>query len=89
MATSSKDEMLEQVQESLSNGPYACASLTKLSGGTANFVYRGTLITPLHDGTKTIVIKHTEPYVALSPDFKLTSTRCVSAAIPSSTHESI
>ncbi|TVY41389.1 4-hydroxytryptamine kinase [Lachnellula subtilissima] len=74
--TSSKDEMLDQVQISLSHGPYACASLTKLSGGTANFVYRGTLIKPLEDGTKTIVIKHTEPYVASNPNFKLASTRC-------------
>lgn len=79
--TSSKDEMLEKVQESLSLGPHACASLTQLSGGTANFVYRGTLIQPLQDGTTTIVIKHTEPYVASNPNFKLTSTRCVSAAI--------
>ncbi|TVY93598.1 4-hydroxytryptamine kinase, partial [Lachnellula willkommii] len=62
--------------KSLSHGPYACASLTQLSGGTANFVYRGTLIKPLQDGTETIVIKHTEPYVASNPNFKLTSTRC-------------
>lgn len=77
MATTS-DEMLTQVQDSLKEGPYACSSITKLSGGTANFVYRGTLTNPLPDGSKTVVIKHTEPYVAQHPAFKLTSTRCVS-----------
>ncbi|TVY40253.1 4-hydroxytryptamine kinase [Lachnellula occidentalis] len=76
MTSPDKDEMLEQVQASLSHGPYACSLLSQLSGGTANFVYRGTLIKPLQDGTRTIVIKHTEPYVASYPSFKLTSTRC-------------
>lgn len=78
MATSITDEMLTKVQESLKDGPYACVSLDKLAGGTANFVYRGTLVRPLQDGSKTIVIKHTEGYVASNFNFKLTSTRCVS-----------
>jgi hypothetical protein len=72
-----------QIHESLKDGPYACTSLVKLSGGTANFVYRGTLETPLEDGTKTIVIKHTEGYVASSPDFKLASNRSVRPFPPS------
>jgi hypothetical protein len=66
-----------KIHESLKDGPYACSSLVKLSGGTANFVYRGTLAVHLLDGSKTIVIKHTESYVASNPNFKLTSTRCV------------
>jgi hypothetical protein len=79
MATETADEVSQQVQESVKDGPYACSSLVKLSGGTANFVYRGVLVTPLEDGSRTIVIKHTEPYVASSPNFKLTATRCVSS----------
>jgi len=78
MAASNTDRMLAKVQASLENGPYACVSLEKLAGGTANFVYRGTLAKPLEDGTNTIVIKHTEAYVASNVNFKLTSTRCVS-----------
>jgi hypothetical protein len=38
------------ISNSLNDGPFSCTSLTKLSGGTANFVYRGILGTPLSDG---------------------------------------
>ncbi|KAH7419355.1 kinase-like domain-containing protein [Cadophora sp. MPI-SDFR-AT-0126] len=76
MATEAQDEMMLKVSNSLKDGAFACRSLTKLSGGTANFVYRGILATPLSDGTKTVVIKHTEGYVAQSPGFKITTTRC-------------
>ncbi|KAF4627319.1 hypothetical protein G7Y89_g10841 [Cudoniella acicularis] len=76
MATMPSDEILVRVQESLKNGPYVCSSLVKLAGGTANFLYRGTLANPLEDGSKTIIIKHTESYVASNVAFKLTSTRC-------------
>ena len=74
----SSDEISVKVQQSLRDTPYACVSLVKLSGGTANFVYRGILETPLQDGTGTVVIKHTEGYVASNPAFKITSTRSVS-----------
>ncbi|KAH8801684.1 kinase-like domain-containing protein [Xylogone sp. PMI_703] len=70
------DEITSSVLESLKGTPYECSSLTKLTGGTANFVYRGTLTKPLGDGSKTVAIKHTEGYVADSPDFKLTVERC-------------
>jgi len=67
------------VQGSLEGSIYSCISLEKLSGGTANYVFRGVLAKPLEeDGSKTVVIKHTPPYVAAHPDFKLTATRCVS-----------
>jgi hypothetical protein len=73
----SEDILLSQVQTSLKDGPYACSSLAKLAGGTANFVYRGVLSNPLEDASKTVVIKYTPPYVAVNPTFKLTETRCV------------
>ena len=78
METDPTNEILNRVDESLKGGPYECIPLEKLSGGTANFVYRGILKTPLKDGTKSVVIKHTEEYVASNKNFKLTSTRCVS-----------
>jgi hypothetical protein len=71
------EDISVKVKESLRDTPYACTALTKLSGGTANFVYRGILKTPLEDGTETVVIKHTEGYVASNPEFKITSTRSV------------
>lgn len=77
MAANSPDAIIQKVQESINDGPYACSTLVKLSGGTANFVYRGTLVTPLKDGTETVVIKHTEAYVASNPNFKLSDSRCV------------
>jgi len=67
------------VKDCLKDTIYACISLEKLSGGTANYVFRGVLAKPLElDGSETVVIKHTPPYVAAHPDFKLTATRCVS-----------
>ncbi|KAI6715787.1 hypothetical protein B2J93_1148 [Marssonina coronariae] len=97
MASERSDEILLEVQESLGDGPFACTSLTRLSGGTANFVYRGILTVPLPDGSETVVIKHSEGYVAQTPSFKITTTRCdyeqtittALAALPPSTHSNI
>lgn len=80
------EKMLPQVQRSLEDGIYACTSLEPLSGGSANFVYRGILATPLEDRAKTVVIKHTEGYVATHPGFKLTADRCVSTPCSLSTN---
>ena len=79
---SNVDDISIKVQESLKATPYDCTSFVKLSGGTANFVYRGTLAVPLEDGSKTVVVKHSESYVALNPSFKLTTTRCVRLSHP-------
>lgn len=61
----------------LSTTPYACSTLTRLSGGTANFVYRGELRQPLDDGTTTVVLKHAEEFLAGWREFRLTADRCV------------
>ncbi|EAW08017.1 uncharacterized protein ACLA_027390 [Aspergillus clavatus NRRL 1] len=70
-------DILALVSQEVSQTPYACSTLTQLSGGTANFVYRGILSRPLEDGTKTIIIKHGEAYAASNRDFKLPTERCV------------
>ncbi|GAD96391.1 hypothetical protein SS1G_01113 [Paecilomyces variotii No. 5] len=70
------DDIAIAISKEISSTPYACSSLSRLTGGTGNFVYRGTLIHPLPDGTRTVVIKHAEDYVASQPDFKLPTTRC-------------
>jgi hypothetical protein len=89
MTSALTDEISQRVQESLKDSPYVCTSLVKLSGGTANFVYRGTLATPLEDGASTIVIKHTEAYLASGGDFKLPIDRCVSLPISTSSFRNL
>ena len=81
MSSETSDIISKKVQESLTDGPYACSSFTRLSGGTGNFVFRGILVTPLEDGSKSVVVKHTESYVASNPAFKLTTSRCVSCYV--------
>lgn len=70
-------EIQEKISNDLADTPFACGNLTQLSGGTANFVYRGLLSTPLPDGTTTVIIKHAEDYLASNEDFKLSAKRCV------------
>lgn len=66
-----------KVLEDLKGGPYACTSLIRLSGGTANFTYRGTLTSPLPDKASTIIIKHAEPYIAINASWNLDVIRSV------------
>lgn len=77
MAPMSREEITSRVLESLKGTPYEASSLDVLSGGTANFIYRATLSQPLEDGTEEVVVKHSEDYVANTPSFKLTLSRCV------------
>ncbi|KAI1465003.1 kinase-like domain-containing protein [Daldinia caldariorum] len=76
MTPESREEVTSKVLESLKGTPYEASSLDILSGGTANFIYRATLAHPLADGTKDVAVKHSEDYIASSPDFKLTLSRC-------------
>lgn len=69
----------DTILSELSTTAYACSSVEQLSGGTANFVFRGTLLRSRPDGTTTVVIKHTEDYIASNREFKLSAQRCVMA----------
>ncbi|KAI9167349.1 cytoplasmic trna 2-thiolation 2 [Paramyrothecium foliicola] len=64
------------VLSELAGTPYEPSSLKKLTGGTANFIYRATLKEALADGVSDVAIKHGEGYVALSPGFTLSTSRC-------------
>ncbi|KAI1374637.1 kinase-like domain-containing protein [Hypoxylon crocopeplum] len=76
MGSHSREEITFEVLENLKGTPFEASSLDVLSGGTANFIYRANLLQPLEDGTKEVLIKHSEDYVANSPSFKLTLSRC-------------
>ncbi|KAH6841130.1 kinase-like domain-containing protein [Chaetomium sp. MPI-CAGE-AT-0009] len=76
MADPKAAKLSEDVLQSLSSTDYACSSLTPLSGGMANFIFKGTLTKPLPDGTKEVAVKHGEDYLAAIPAFLLPTTRC-------------
>lgn len=78
MADSKTVKLSEDVLRELGSTEYACSSLKPLSGGTANFIFRGTLTKPLSDGTREVAVKHGEGFVASMPDFQIPTTRCVS-----------
>ena len=77
MTSTTSDEVMAKVAKDLENTPFASSSLKQLSGGTANFIYRATLVTPLKDGTTEVLVKHGEDYIKDSPGFKLALQRCV------------
>ncbi|GKZ22755.1 hypothetical protein AbraCBS73388_008925 [Aspergillus brasiliensis] len=72
----SDKDLLTTISQELAGTRYA-SSLTPLSGGTANFVYRAQLDQPLPDGTKSVILKHTEAFIALNREFKLPAERCL------------
>ncbi|KAK0644038.1 kinase-like domain-containing protein [Cercophora newfieldiana] len=70
-----------QVLRHLAGSPYECSSLALLGGGSANFVYRGALVSPLPSGAETVIVKHTTGFLACSLDFKIDVSRCDVEAI--------
>lgn len=78
---STSDRVLREVKAELAGTPYSFESARLLSGGTTNFIFHVKLLVPLLDGTAEVAVKHGEGFVAQSPDFKLTTSRCVSPYI--------
>lgn len=80
-----EDAIAAGIVQDLSKTRYTCSSVTQLTGGTANFVYRGTLTQPLSSpdadnggpAKTTVIIKHSTDFVAINKDFPLDVTRCV------------
>lgn len=71
-----------QILDELAHTPYACSTLTRLSGGTANFLYRGILLKPLEGdadtkAAQTVIIKRSTNYSAVNRNFPLDVTRCI------------
>ncbi|KAI0016956.1 kinase-like domain-containing protein [Xylariomycetidae sp. FL0641] len=75
MVATKRDEITLNVLDSLRNTPYSVSELEPLSGGTANFIYLAELQKPLEDGTKEVIVKHSEDFIANHPSFKLTQDR--------------
>ena len=75
------EKALADLTAQLTRTPYEVLVLRPLSGGNANFIFHAVLKTPLPDGTREVVIKHGEGFVAGNPDFKISTDRCVSRAI--------
>lgn len=78
MPGTKSDEIAAQITRELASTEYACSSLTTLSGGSANFLYKGTLQKPLEDGTAEVAVKHGEGFSASSSSLELSQKRCVS-----------
>ncbi|KAI1074466.1 kinase-like domain-containing protein [Whalleya microplaca] len=85
---SEKDELTARILHRLSKTPYACHSLTQLTNGTTNFVFRGALTQPLspplqfQDGinqstaaASTVIVKHSTDFAALNKDLPIDSSR--------------
>ncbi|KAK3393279.1 kinase-like domain-containing protein [Podospora didyma] len=69
--------MSAQVKQELDGTDFQCYELQPLSGGYANWVFRGQLTNPLPDGTHQVLIKHGEAYVSSNRSFALPTSRCV------------
>lgn len=78
MAESTPETIATQITKELASTSLGCSALTPLSGGTANFIFKGQLLKSLDDGTTEVVIKHGEGYSASFSSLKLSTDRCVS-----------
>ncbi|KAK3293562.1 kinase-like domain-containing protein [Chaetomium fimeti] len=80
LSKTEEQAIADRIVEELSQTPYALSSITQLHGGTANFVFRGTLAKPLpaedESTATTVIIKHSTEFVAINRDFPLDVTRC-------------
>ncbi|KAI1423425.1 kinase-like domain-containing protein [Xylaria sp. FL1777] len=77
-----KDGLVNEVYQALSETAYACSSLTHLTNGTTNFVFRGKLVRPIHEqggeGTvtaTTVIIKHSLEHAALNKNLPIDASR--------------
>ncbi|KAI0975548.1 kinase-like domain-containing protein [Xylaria arbuscula] len=77
-----KYDLVHNVLQALSETPYACSSLTHLTNGTTNFVFRGKLVRPIRGEesessviASTVIVKHSLPHAALNKDLPIDASR--------------
>lgn len=73
-----EQDLLQQLKDT----PFACSSLTRLSGGSANYVYRGILLDVIPTGdefwnVKSVIVKYSLGHIPGNAGFKLDLSRCV------------
>jgi len=66
------DSIAEKIRSTLAETPWKVEKLDRISGGNANFTYRGHLEQSSGD---TIFIKHAEPFAALNQEYALDASR--------------
>ncbi|KAI0485356.1 kinase-like domain-containing protein [Xylariaceae sp. FL0804] len=77
--------LVQQVLSNLAGTPFSCSALTRLSGGTANFLYCGHLVQPhpaqiagAHaTAENAVIVKVSTDFVAINRDFPLAVSRCL------------
>ncbi|KAF5258456.1 hypothetical protein FOXYS1_10964, partial [Fusarium oxysporum] len=72
-----EQDLLQQLKDT----PFACSSLTRLSGGSANYVYRGILLDVIPTGdefwnVKSVIVKYSLGHIPGNAGFKLDLSRC-------------
>lgn len=88
MPTLSEDEIQQlaaEIQKAIACTDFACSSLTRILGGSASFVFRGNLVSPLslREGSKlisvmkSVIVKKATEFAAVNNDFSLDSGRSV------------
>jgi hypothetical protein len=88
-----KDEITARIMQRLSKTPYACSALTRLTNGTTNFVFRGTLTQPLDLSSEqdikerisaaiiqTVIVKHATAFSPLNKVLPIDVSRCVTSS---------
>lgn len=73
-------QIAAEIKEELGGTDFKCNYLIPLSGGNANYVFRGKLATPFgseSDATDEVLVKHGEAYLSRDLSFELPTSRCV------------
>ncbi|KAK0703079.1 kinase-like domain-containing protein [Lasiosphaeria miniovina] len=84
-----EDDISSLILASLSLTRYACSSLTQLSGGSINFLFRGTLLDALAsvedagghaltETSETVILKYSTAFLSVNPDFPIDISRSFS-----------
>lgn len=82
--TSAMDLTTEEgVSHYLASSQWPSTRVQRLSGGSGNFSFRATLVTPFN-GASTVVVKHAKNYAAFSRDFPFAVERQVRVEFSSS-----
>ena len=78
-------QLTAEIQKAVASTDFACSSLTRVPGGSASFIFRGDLESPLSllEGSilrsvlKSVIVKKATEFAAVNRDFALDSGRSV------------